>query len=124
MPARHDRARPIIAIASPTVNLASAAEPVATPAPQGAESKTAAAPQTAAPQVDPHAERILRSACAELADAKTFTFHAEVTFEQVLPQTPVKIQFAGITDYAVRKPGATADAINCAAAQVRRNRHQ
>jgi hypothetical protein len=98
----------LFAIASPVVNLASAAEPAAAPAAQVTESKTAAEAQAAGPRVDPRAEQIVRRACAELADAKTFTFHAEVTFEQLLPQSPVKLQFAGATDYAVRKPGALA----------------
>ncbi|HTQ26398.1 MAG TPA: DUF2092 domain-containing protein [Candidatus Binataceae bacterium] len=98
----------LLAIASPIVNLAAAAEPAAAPTAQGGGSKTAAEPQAAGPRVDPRAEQIVRRACAELADAKTFTFHAEVTFEQVLPQSPVKIQFAGATDYWVRKPDALA----------------
>ena len=98
----------LLAIASPIVNIAAAAEPAAAPAAQAGGSKTVAEPQAAAPQVDPRAAQIVRRACAELAAAKTFTFHAEVTFEQVLPQSPVKIQFAGATDYAVRKPGALA----------------
>ena len=97
----------LLAIANPIVNLAAAAEPVA-PAVQDGGSKTAAESQAAGPRIDPRAEQILRRACAELTDAKTFTFHAEVTFEQLLPQSPVKIQFAGATDYAVRKPGALA----------------
>jgi hypothetical protein len=97
----------LLALASPLVNLAAAAEPAAAPAAQGG-SKAAAEPQAAAPRIDPRAEQIVRRACAELADTKTFTFHAEVTFEQVLPRSPVKIQFAGVTDYWVRKPDALA----------------
>ena len=98
----------LLAIASPIVSLAAAAEPAAAPAAAGGEPKAAAEPQAAGPEIDPRAEQIVRSACTALADAKTFTFHAEVTFEQVLPESPVKIQFAGATDYAVRKPGALA----------------
>jgi len=98
----------LLTIASPIVNFATAAEPAALSAVQHGGSKSAAEPQAAGPRIDPRAEHIVRRACAELADAKTFTFHAEVTFEQVLPQAPVKLQFAGITDYAVRKPSALA----------------
>jgi hypothetical protein len=96
----------ILAIATPISNLTGAlAAPTTT---QGAESKPAAGQQTAGPRVDPRAQQILRRACSTLTDARTFTFHAEVTFEQVLPDSPVKLQFAGATDYAVRKPGALA----------------
>jgi len=60
------------------------------------------------PRLDPQAEGILHHTCTTLAEAKTFTFDAEVTFEQVLPRSPLKIQFAGVTDYWVRKPDALA----------------
>jgi hypothetical protein len=39
-----------------------------------------------------------------LAEAKVFAFHAEITFNQVLPSSEVKLQFAGATDYACADP--------------------
>jgi hypothetical protein len=101
-------------------NLALAAEPTAGRSNQtalaaggrtpqaGAPSQAAAGRQEADPQIDPLADRIVRRACTTLADAKVFAFHAEITFDQVLPSSEVKLQFAGATDYAVRRPDALA----------------
>ncbi len=86
--------------------LAAAVEPAA-PGKQ-LQSPAAGSQEAAGPQIDPLAERIVRRACTTLADAKVFTFHAEITFDQVLPSSEVKLQFAGATDYSVRKPGALA----------------
>jgi hypothetical protein len=54
-------------------------------------------------KIDPLAQRIVGRACATLAESKVFTFHAEITFDEVLPSL-AKLQFAAATDYAVRKP--------------------
>lgn len=90
---------------APSNETATATAPAATSgAPQPAEQAPAAASQQATgPQVDPLAERIVRRACTTLADAKVFTFHAEITFDQILP-SQAKLQFAAATDYAVRRP--------------------
>jgi hypothetical protein len=42
-----------------------------------------------------------------LTNANTFTFHAEINFDQVMPSR-VKLQFAGAADYAVKKPNRLA----------------
>ena len=95
---------------APSNDIATATAPAATsgaPLP-AAQAPAAASQQAAGPEIDPLAERIVRRTCTTLADAKVFTFHAEITFDQVLPSSEVKLQFAAATDYAVRKPGALA----------------
>jgi hypothetical protein len=78
------------------LNAASAAEPSAHPA--------QAAP---APQVAPLADKLLTQACEVLGSAKAFSFHAEITFDQVLPPA-TKVQFAGAMDFALQRPGELA----------------
>jgi hypothetical protein len=74
--------------------LASAAE---TPNP-------AASPSPAvAPSVAPLADKLLTGACQALASSKAFTFHAEILFDELLPQA-VKVQFAGAMDFALQRP--------------------
>ena len=41
--------------------------------------------------------------CEDLASSKAFTFHAEITFDKVLPSN-VKLQFAAAADYAIQRP--------------------
>ena len=53
--------------------------------------------------LDPRAQQLLQGACEGLASAKAFTFHVEITFDQVLPSN-VKLQFAAAADYAVQRP--------------------
>src|SRR5271170_5875055 len=79
--------------------------------------ETAAAPSSAAspasaqvppqpappPKLDPRAEQLLSRSCEDLASSKAFTFHAEITFDKVLPDN-VKLQFAAAADYAVQRP--------------------
>ncbi|HTQ25959.1 MAG TPA: DUF2092 domain-containing protein [Candidatus Binataceae bacterium] len=80
-------------------------------APASATSKgppSALQPQTASSHVDPEAEKILRGACSTLAEAKSFTLHAEIAFDQVLLPTRLKLQFAAAADYAVKKPNQLA----------------
>jgi len=72
---------------------ASAASPASPQAPQ------AALP----PNIDPRADQLLNRSCDDLGSSKAFTFHAEITFDQVLPSN-VKLQFAAAADYAVQRP--------------------
>jgi hypothetical protein len=96
--------RCVIAVASVVIaGRAIAADP-ASSEPQARSQPRAADSQPARSQIDPLAERIVHRACTTLADVKVFTFHAEITFDQVLPSSEVKLQFAGATDYAVHKP--------------------
>jgi len=90
---------PVLVVAS----LASAAEPTA----PGNQPHDAARTEEPGGQVDPHASKILRRACTVLADSDAFTFHAEINFDQVMP-SEVKLQFAGASDFAVRRPNALA----------------
>ncbi len=53
--------------------------------------------------IAPYADKLLTKACQALSSANAFTFHAEITFDQVLPPD-VKVQFAGAMDYAVQRP--------------------
>jgi hypothetical protein len=72
-----------------------------------ATAATAAAPTASGDQIDPHARQILFRACTVLAESDAFTFHAEITFDRVMP-SQVKLQFAGASDYAVRRPNGLA----------------
>jgi hypothetical protein len=71
------------------------ASPASQPAPQ-----TAPAPP---PKIDPRAQELLNRTCDGLEASKAFTFHAEITFDKVLPSN-VKLQFAAAADYAVQRP--------------------
>jgi len=80
-------------ISAETAAPASAASPASPPA------SSAALP----PSIDPRAEQLLSRSCEDLASSKAFTFHAEITFDKVLPDN-VKLQFAAAADYAVQRP--------------------
>lgn len=73
----------------------------------GNQPHAATRPEEPGGQVDPHASQILRRACTLLAQSDAFTFHAEITFDRVMP-SEVKLQFAGASDYAVRRPNELA----------------
>jgi hypothetical protein len=83
------------AIADETAVPASAASPASQQATQ-----TAPAPP---PKIDPRVDQLLNRSCDDVASSKAFTFHAEITFDQVLP-SKVKLQFAAAADYAVQRP--------------------
>ncbi len=55
------------------------------------------------PQDRPRADEILRRMSATLAAAKSFSFHAEINFDQVLP-SGFKLQYAGAVDVLARRP--------------------
>ena len=76
-----------------------------TAAPASAASPASAQPPQPAPppNIDPHADQLLNRSCDDLASSKVFTFHAEITFDKVLPSN-VKLQFAAAADYAVQRP--------------------
>ena len=84
-------------------NVATAAEPAA----PGNQPQAAASSKETGSEVDPHSRQILRRACTVLGESKDFTFHAEITFDRVMP-SQVKLQFAGAADYAVRRPNGFA----------------
>src|SRR5271165_5972256 len=63
----------------------------------------AAEPPKPLPKIEPKAEELLKKACATLAAEKNLEFHAEVTFDEVLP-SGVKLQYAGALDLARELP--------------------
>ena len=84
-------------------------QPAAASAPPAPSSQPQAATKRETPgsQVDPLTKQIVRRVCTLLAESNAFTFHAEITFDRVLP-SHVKLQFAGTADYAVRRPNGLA----------------
>jgi len=90
-----------------TVFVVASLTAAAEPTPPGKHPQAAAMREESGGEVDPHASQILRRACTVLADSDAFTFHAEINFDQVMP-SEVKLQFAGASDFAVRRPNALA----------------
>jgi hypothetical protein len=81
-----------ILLISPAVVLAAETpNPAASPSP------------AAALLIAPLADKLLTGACQALASSKAFTFHAEILFDELLPQA-VKVQFAGALDFALQRP--------------------
>ena len=72
-------------------------------APSSAPSPASAQPSPAPSNIDPRAEQLLSRSCEDLSASKSFTFHAEINFDQVL-RRGVKLQFAAAADYAVQRP--------------------
>lgn len=58
-----------------------------------------------APATPPQASDVLRAMSAYLAKQKSFTYHAEIEFDQVLPGGP-KVRLSGALDMAVARPGS------------------
>jgi hypothetical protein len=94
----------ILLASSPGICQQTAAAPSSTASPAGAQAPQQPAPP---PKLDPRAEQLLSSSCEDLASSKAFTFHAEITFDEVLPSN-VKLQFAAAADYAVQRPNQLA----------------
>jgi hypothetical protein len=70
-----------------------------------------AAPNTAppttnapAPAVAEQADRLLKEVGAYIGSAKEFTFHADITFDHVLPSGQ-KLQFASAEEVVLQRPG-------------------
>jgi hypothetical protein len=83
-------------------------ETAAAPSSAASPASAQAPPQpTPPPKLDPRAEQLLSRSCEDLASSKAFTFHAEITFDKVLPDN-VKLQFAAAADYAVQRPNQLA----------------
>jgi hypothetical protein len=86
----------------PIVN-ALADQPAATAVPPAA---TTAAPAAAAPPqvVAEQADRLLRQMSLYVGSADQFTFHADITFDHVLPSGQ-KLQYSASEDVALQRPG-------------------
>src|SRR5580704_12538261 len=83
-------------------NLRVSAE-IAAPASAGSPASPQAPQSALPPKIDPRADQLLSRSCDDLGSTKAFTFHAEITFDKVLPSN-VKLQFAAAADYAVQRP--------------------
>ena len=73
---------------------------------QNAPTAPAAAPPPArpvAPVVTPRADELLKQMGAYIGSAQQFTFHADITFEHVLPSGQ-KLQYEAAEDVALRRP--------------------
>ena len=68
-----------------------------------APSAPSAAPSAAAPAVAEQADRLLRQMGAYIGSAEQFTFHADITFDHVLPSGQ-KLQFSAAEDVALQRP--------------------
>ena len=71
------------------------------PAPPTKQAAKASAPQK--PEIDPQADRLLREAGDYLKAAQQLSFHAAITYDDLLP-TGQKIELAADYDVAVRRP--------------------
>jgi hypothetical protein len=105
MNARFLATRCLMALA--TIGFLASVATAAAPTVSGGQPQAATRPEEPGSQVDPHARQILLRACTVLANSDAFTFHAEITFDRVMP-SQVKLQFAGASDYAVRRPNGLA----------------
>jgi hypothetical protein len=78
-----------------TANAQNTRNPTATPP---------AASNSAAPAVAEQADRLLRQMAEYVGSAQQFTFHADITFDHVLPSGQ-KLQFSAAEDVALHRPG-------------------
>jgi len=72
------------------------------PTPTNAPS--AATPKAAATGVAESADRLIKEMSAYIGSAQQFTFHADVTFDHVLPSGQ-KLQFASAEEVVLQRPG-------------------
>jgi hypothetical protein len=70
-------------------------------APSGTAERSAS---TTEPAVAEQADRLLKQASAYIASASEFTFHADITFDHVLPSGQ-KLQYEAAEDVALQRPG-------------------
>jgi hypothetical protein len=64
----------------------------------------AAPPATGGPAVAEQADRLIKEMSAYIGSAKEFTFHADVTFDHVLPSGQ-KLQFSSAEEVVLQRPG-------------------
>jgi len=78
--------------------------PGAASAQEVAATGTSAAVKPGAPIVAEPADRLLKEMGAYIGSAEKFTFHADITFDQVLPSGQ-KVQFSAAEEVALERPG-------------------
>src|SRR5271156_6808357 len=61
----------------------------------------------AGPAIEPQVQEVLNRACAQLSAAKEVSYHAEITFDAVLPSL-VKLQYSAAMDAALERPNRLA----------------
>jgi hypothetical protein len=61
-------------------------------------------PSAAAPAVAEQADRLLKEVGAYIGSAEQFTFHADITFDHVLPSGQ-KLQFSAVEEVVLQRPG-------------------
>jgi hypothetical protein len=98
------RTNAVIACSAMIVALATAREAAAQNKPAAPSAPPAAAANAAAPAVAPQADRLIREMSAYLGSANEFTFHADVTFDHVLPSDQ-KLQFSAAEEVVLKRPG-------------------
>ena len=79
----------------------------ATAAPQNktaAPNPASAAGNAASPAIAEQADRLIKQVGAYIGSAQQFTFHADVTFDHVLPSGR-KLQFASAEEVVLQRPG-------------------
>jgi len=59
------------------------------------------------PAIEPKVGEVLESACSLLSSADSLSYHAEITFDSVLPSL-VKLQYAGAMDVEIQRPNRLA----------------
>jgi hypothetical protein len=69
-----------------------------------ASAAPAAAANAAAPAIAEPADRLLKEMGAYIGSANEFTFHADVTFDHVMPSGQ-KLQFSAVEDVMLQRPG-------------------
>jgi hypothetical protein len=75
----------------------------ASPEPSPGNIVSPAASTNAVPVIDAQVRKVLDNVCHELSSAGTLTYHAEITFDSVLP-SGVKLQYAAAMDTAIKRP--------------------
>jgi hypothetical protein len=95
--------KPIIACAVATIALASGQTVLAQNRPAAPGGPTAAT-NAPAPAIAEQADRLLKEAGLYVGSADQFTFHADVTFDHVLPSGQ-KLQFSAAEEVVLQRPG-------------------
>ena len=94
----------VIACSVVIAALAAAQGAAAQNKPAAPNAPPAAATNAAAPAVAPQADRLIKEMSAYIGSANEFTFHADVSFDHVLPSGQ-KLQFAAAEEVVLKRPG-------------------
>jgi hypothetical protein len=95
---------PVIACLVVIAALAEAHGAAAQNKPAARNGPPAAATNAAAPAVAAQADRLIKEMSAYIGSANEFTFHADVSFDHVLPSGR-KLLFSGAEEVVLKRPG-------------------